>query len=394
MELDQIVKRLEWLDDEHRKDKTSIATLESRIIALEGGIPALSQQIKDLSGEITRITATLGRLDQFDASLAQIRVEFNRSLEGIEKARTDHEREVEKVRRVELEGINKAMGEIRKGLDPIPDLRKGLQTRQEEDIRLGRLIEEVEKKVVDTKRYDEEYKRSLRLIEEGRRQDSKRLTDLDGEVVAVRKRVDEQRGKIDMTADGLRKLETRQGEIQAAESERRQSQAAFIEKQTMLQVERERTWKEWLVRFETVEKVANGLDTQWQAIDATHRSVKKSQEALDETTQRFERRINEITEMQRLTEDRFRQDWVTFKADDQKRWNNYTLAAEEQQREVGRLFDKLSERLVFLEDLGQELQDLVHQANEEVGKRLQGLLALAHEYMTAYENVFGRPRMP
>jgi len=393
MELDQIVKRLEWLDDEHRKDKTSIATLESRIIALEGGIPALSQQIKDLSGEITRIAATLGRLDQFDASLAQTRVEFNRSLEGVEKARTDHEREVEKVRRVELEGINKAMGEIRKGQDLIPDLRKGLQTRQEEDIRLGRLIEEVEKKVVDTKRYDEEYKRSLRLIEEGRRQDSKRLTDLDGEVVAVRKRVDEQRGKIDMTADGQRKLETRQGEIQAAESERRQSQAAFIEKQTMLQVERERTWKEWLVRFETVEKVANGLDTQWQAIDATHRSVKKSQEALDETTQRFERRLNEITEMQRLTEDRFRQDWVTFKADDQKRWNNYTLSAEEQQREVGRQFDKLSERLVFLEDLGQELQDLVHQANEEAGKRLQGLLALAHEYMTAYENVFGRPRV-
>jgi hypothetical protein len=161
----------------------------------------------------------------------------------------------------------------------------------------------------------------------------------------------------------------------------------------MLQVERERTWKEWLVRFETVEKVANGLDTQWQAIDATHRSVKKSQEALDETTQRFERRLNEITEMQRLTEDRFRQDWVTFKADDQKRWNNYTLSAEEQQREVGRQFDKLSERLVFLEDLGQELQDLVHQANEEAGKRLQGLLALAHEYMTAYENVFGRPRV-
>ncbi len=313
MELDQIVKRLEWLDDEHRKDKTTIATLEARMIALEGGIPALSQQIKDLGGEITRVAATLGRLDQFDASLAQTRVEFTRSIESLEKARTDHEREVEKVRRFELEGVNRAMGEIRKGLDPIPDLRKGLQTRQEEDIRLSRLIEEVEKKVVDTKRYDEEYKRSLRLIEEGRRQDSKRLTDLDGEVVAARKMVEEQRGKLDMTADGIHKIETRLGEMQAAESERRQSQTAFIEKQTMLQVERERTWKEWLVRFETVEKVANGLDTQWQAIDATHRSVKKSQEALDETTQRFERRINEITEMQRLTEDRFRQDWSPLK---------------------------------------------------------------------------------
>ena len=392
MDQDQIIKRLEWLDDEHRKDKTALATLESRIIALEGGIPAISQQINDLSGEITRLTATLARLDQFDAALAQVRVDFTRSVESVEKTRTDHEREVEKVRRVELEGINKAIGEIRKGLDPIPDLRKGLQTRQDEDIRLSRLIEEVEKKVVDTKRYDEEYKRSLRLIEEGRRQDSKRLTDLVGEVSAVRKRVDEQRGKVDLTSDGLRKLETRLGEILSAESERRQSQAAFIEKQTMLQVERERTWKEWQVRFETVEKIANGLDTQWQAIDATHRSVKKSQEALDETTQRFERRIAEITEIQRLNEDRFRQDWVTYKADDQKRWNNYSLSAEEQQREVNRQFDKFTERLVLLEDMSQEVKDLVHQVNEEAGKRLQGMLALAHEYMSAYENVFGRSR--
>ena len=117
MELDQIVKRLEWLDEEHRKDKTSIATLEARIISLEGGIPALSQQIKDLNGEITRIASSLGRLDQFDASLAQTRVEFTRALDGFDKARTDHDREVEKVRRFELEGINKAIGELKRATD-------------------------------------------------------------------------------------------------------------------------------------------------------------------------------------------------------------------------------------------------------------------------------------
>jgi chromosome segregation ATPase len=392
MDLDQVIKRLEWLDDEHRKDKTLIATLEARINSLEGGIPTLAQQIKELSGEITRISSSLGRLDQFDTALAQNRVEFNRSLEAIEKTRTDHEREIDKVRRVELEDINKAIGEVRRGIDQIPELRKNLQARQEEEFRLSRLIEETDKKVIDTKRYDEEYKRSLRLIEEGRRQDSKRLTDLIGEVDATRKRVDEQRGKVEMTSDGFHKLETRIGELQLAESERRHSQNAFIDKQTMMQVERERTWKEWLVRFETVEKVAKNLDTQWQALDATHRSVKKSQDTLDDTSQRFERRINEITEMQRLSEDRFRQDWVTFKADDQKRWNNYTLTAEEHQREMTRQFEKTSERLILLEDLSQEMQDLLHQVNEEAAKRLRGLLTLAHDYMAAYETAFGKPR--
>jgi chromosome segregation ATPase len=390
MDLEQITKRLDWIDEERRKDKTTIATLQERLLALEGNIPSLTQQIKDMNGEITRLITVMARLDQFESSLAQTRVDFSRMVENNEKLRTDHEREVDKVRRVELEGVNKTIGEVRKGLEPIPDLRKAIQARQEEEFRLVHLIEEINQKVVETNRYDEEYKRSLRLIEEGRRQDAKRLTDIQGEVAAIRKRVDEQRGKVDITSDNLRKLETRIGELLAAESERRQSQTSFIEKQTLWQVERDRTWKEWQGRFEIIEKSAINLDAQLQALDATQRSVKRSQDALDDATQRFDRRINEITEMQRLGEDRFRQEWVTFKADDQKRWTNYTLAQEEQLREEGRRFDKVTERLVTLEDLTQELQDVIHQINIETDKRLQGLITLAHEWMAAYENAFGR----
>ncbi len=64
------------------------------------------------------------------------------------------------------------------------------------------------------------------------------------------------------------------------------------------------------------------------------RSVKKTKEQLDESTQRIDRRVNEITEMHRLNEDHFRQEWTTYKADDHKRWANYNLVQEETQKEV------------------------------------------------------------
>jgi hypothetical protein len=54
---------------------------------------------------------------------------------------------------------------------------------------------------------------------------------------------------------------------------------------------------------------------------------------LDDINIRFDRRINELTEMHRLTEERFRQEWISFKTDDQKRWTNYLLTQEEQQQE-------------------------------------------------------------
>jgi chromosome segregation ATPase len=390
MDQEQIIKRLEWLDEERRKDKLTIATLEERLAAMEGNIPPVHQQLREMSGEVTRIFSILGRLDQFEGSLAQVRVEFNRTLEGIEKLRTDHEREAEKIHRVEMEGINKSIADARKGLDPIPEMKKGIQARMEEEFRLGRLIEELEQKLVEYHHSDEEYKRSLKLLDEGRRQDNKRLIDIQGEVAALRKRADEQRGKVDLTADNMRKLETRLSELLSAENERRQSQAAFLEKQALIQVERDRTWRDWGARFELIEKQALGLDAQLQTIDATHRSVKRTQESLDDVIQRLERRINEITEMQRLAEDRFRQDWTTFKADDQKRWTNYSLSQDEQVHEVSRRFDKLTERIVFFDDITQEIQDQMHLINEETEKRLQSMLSLAHEWMAAYERSFGR----
>ncbi len=72
------------------------------------------------------------------------------------------------------------------------------------------------------------------------------------------------------------------------------------------------------------------------------RAVKRSQDSFDEITQKFDRRINEITEMSRINEDRFRQEWGSFKTDDQKRWTNYSLSQEEQFREILQAIGKIS----------------------------------------------------
>ncbi len=392
MDLEQIIKRLDWLDDERRKDKLTIATLEEKVNNMAGSIPSLAQQIKEQSLELARLSASLPRFDQLETMIGQVRVETNRAMESAERQRVERDREIERQRRADVEALNVAIGEVRKGLDPIAELKRSLQARIDEDFRLGRLIEELELKLTESMRGDEEYRRAQKLLEDAQRQDTKRLTDLQGEVAALRKRLEEQRGKSDLNAESLRKIEMRLAEFQAAEGERRQAQTAFIEKQNLLQVERDRVWKEWKVRFEVIEKSAQNLDAQLQALDATHRSIKRAQEGFEEISQRFERRINEITEMQRLSEDRFRQEWVSFKADDQKRWANYTLSQEETQREVTRQFEKINERLVMLEDASQDIRDLQRQITEETQKRLQMLLSTAHDWMEQYDKTFGQSR--
>ena len=392
MDLEQLEKRLEWLDDERRKDKLLVTTMQDRVADLEERWQPFDDRIKQLEGEIARLASSLARFEQIETSIALLRQELSRNIQDVEKQRLDHDREMEKVRLADNESTAKSIGEIRKTLDVLPEIRKNLTARNEGENRLGKEIDELEQKILLVRRSDEEYRRQIKLLEEGQRQDAKRLADLQGEVGALRKRQEEQRGKLDLNSDLLRKYELRISELQAAESERRQNQVAFIEKQNMAAIERDRVWKEWEARFNQIEDQSATLDTQIQMLDATQRAVKRSQATFDEVTARFERRINEITEMQRLVEDRFRQEWVSFKADDQKRWTNYSLAQEEIQRESGRSLTKVQERLVFLEDIVQELQDFNHKISEETTARLQGLLALARNWAENQDSTPGSPR--
>ena len=365
MDQSQLEKRVAWLDDEHRKDKNLIAMLEERINALEGRIAQTEQQNKDLTGEITRLSTVTGRMDHFDESLEQHRVEFNKQFKNQANYSDQRADEITAVLRAEIRGFETSLSEIRKGLEPIPGLRVDIQARVQEEQRLARLISDLQQETNDLRRNEEEQSRIYRLIEDGRRQDVKRLTDIQGELTAVRKRSDEQRGRIDVAESGIRKIETRISEL--------------------LAVERDRTWKDWQARFSMIEKQSSDLESQLQILDTTHLTIKRMQDGVDDLILRVERRINEIVEMQRLAEERFRQEWTTFKADDQKRWTNYTLSQDEQRTETGRRFDRVADRVTYLEDSLQEIQDSLQQFNELTIKRLQSLLSVAHDWVSEYE---------
>ena len=389
MDQSQLEKRVAWLDDEHRKDKNLIAILEERINALEGRLYTAEQQNKDLNGEITRLTTIMGRMDTFDSSLEQHRIEINKKLKAQAGQAEQRINEISKLLRAEIRSVENPIVAMRKDLDMIPVLRSEIQACVQEDERLLKQISDLERTLQDLRRNEEEQSRVYRLLEDDRRQDAKRLTDLQGELAALRKRSDEMRGRVDVTEGDLRKVETRVSELLAVELERRDAQAEFLEKQSLAEVERGRVWTEWQTRFDAIEKQSADFEAKLQVLNTTHLTIKRMQDGVDDLLVRVERRINEIVEMQRLAEERFRQEWATFKTDDQKRWTNYTLSQDEQRTETARRFERMAEQVTYIEDSLQEMQDTLQQLNEATIKRLQGLLATAHEWVSEYERLQG-----
>lgn len=392
MENEQIDKRLEWLDNERRNDKSLLTAIQERVVALEGGSNAADKIMKDLSGDVARLSVLVSRVDQFDDALSEHRIEINRFIDDLEKKRAKREQQEKKNTRKDLDSLNKDIAQISEKLKDIDELKTESNARQAEDARILSRVDELFKAVDTAKKMVEDNNRAQKLIEDARRQDSKKLTDLLGETTAFRKRSDELATRMEMVIEGQRKTDVRVSEIMAAETARREDQTAFTENLSLAESERERTWKDWSKRFDVIEKQSQDLSQSMNELESAQRAVYEAQTRFEEMSEQLERRINELTEMQRLTEERFRQDWMSFKADDQKRWTNYALTQEEQIRESNRKLEKTEERITVLDDQLQEQQDIIQHLNNQIDKRLHTFLTTIRDWVNENERFFGQSR--
>ena len=387
MEFEQIIKRLDWLDEERRKDKTVLDTMSDQLAETKRELRFANKKIKELTTELSQYSTVLPRIDQFNDSLAQLRVDIVKYIDEGDKKAIDKLPEAEKRFQLQIDSLNRFIVEVSKYKDPIAGIQRELKINSDEEARHSQLISTWEKRLQEVIETVDEVKLVQKAAEGPRRQDAKRLADLQGAVSAARKRMDEVREKNELFTDNIRRVETRLNEILSSEAERRQSQADFIETQARLQVDRDRALKEVEEYLNNIRKQTGTMDIKLQEWDAIQRAAKRAQELYEEIVQKFERRINEITEMQRLAEDRFRQEWVTFKADEQKRWTSFTLSQDETHQDASAIVGKLEERVTMQEDLVQTQQDILQQTKEANEQLFQGMLAQIHELLSAYERI-------
>ncbi len=385
MQPEQILKKLDWLDDERRRDKATIVSLEEKIKGLEQSLQSANQQIKELSSELSRLKPLTGRIDQTDETVLKLKVEIKQQFDELEKETQRREQEAEKIRRVEIKALETSFAELRKELALLAEIRRSLQVRIDEELRLSRAIDELEEKIVDLQRTEEEFNRLIRQSEDNRRQDARKITDLQGETTAIRKLYNELQGQLELASVTTKRIETRMAELEGTFGELKQAQIKFIEEQSLIQVERERLWKEWLAKIDQFEQIAAEVEKTIQNVDAANRSVQRAQKAVDELTQKVERRVNELTELQRLGEERLRQEWVAFKGDDQKRWTNYTLVQEEIRSELVRQLEKITNQVNEIEDKNQILGDAIELLNTQMERHLRDLLNAIYNWAAEYD---------
>jgi len=377
--IEQLEKRVEWLDNERRNDKTNLASLQNRLTILEGENMNLRKQIKELEVLINRNSNQIASMDKYENRIDRLNIELTKQIREVNERAESNLTEAQKRNKIEVDSTKKTIAELYPLVDMFDPIRADIASLRAEDTRLARLNEELKVKVQDVGRFDEDYRRSLHLLEEGRRQEAKRITDLQGEVASVRKRLEETRGRFDSFSDSFRTLDSRIAEVQNNEKDRRENQSQFIDRVNNSLVEKDKLFATWEKRFAEIDQFNANLGSQIETLEKIRLSVTKAIQTSEETSQRFERRINEITELQRLNDDRYRQDWTNFKSDDVKRWTNYMLAQEEQTRETTQEFAELTKQFQEMDDLTALMRDDLDNLSRETVRHVQTVLVAFQE---------------
>ena len=377
--IEQLEKRVEWLDNERRNDKTNLASLQNRLTILEGENLNLRKQIKELEVLINRNTTQISSMDKYENRIDRLNIDLSKQIREANERAESNLNESQKRTKIEIDSTKKTIAELYPLTEMFDPIRADISALKVEDTRLARLNEELKARIQDVSRYDEDYRRSLHLLEEGRRQEAKRLTDLQGEVASVRKRLEETRGRFDSFSDSFRTLDTRIAELQNNEKDRRENQSQFIERVNNSLVDKDKVFANWEKRFAEIDQFNANLGAQIETLENIRLSATKAIQSAEEVTQRFERRINEITELQRLSDDRYRQEWTSFKSDDIKRWTNYMLAQEEETRETTQQYAGFTRQLQEIDDLTAMLRDELDALSRETVRHIQTVLVAYQE---------------
>ncbi len=382
MELEEIVSRLGFLEEERRKNKNQISSLERKITSLETLHKTMREEVTGFGDNLTGLSVINEKIDQHDAAFTKIRKDFNRSIQNIEKL-SAHENSAT----MDAGALNKLASEIRKGLATINEIKKNMAAKATEELRTAKAIDEIKGNMATSIRQSEEFAENVKIMEESQRQDTKRVADLLAETTTLRKRVDDGKSKGNISAEKLKDLENKFIEFQTLETDRKQSLVSLIEKQNLQQVDRNRLWKEWQNRFDSFSEKALFFENQTQTLEVTLQSLKSAQEKFEDINQRLDRKINEVTEMKRLTDEKFRQDWMSFRAEDQKRWTNFNVGQDELQRETARRLESALTRLSAMEEVMQDVREAMVSLGNETNQRLQALIKMSNDWMDSNERL-------
>ena len=382
---------VEWLEEQRMKDRKLLAAMHEQLAALETAQRQLLARVAEFEADLQKARAAAVQSTKVPDLLDQLRGEIGQLLDGVEQRRSKAEREAEKHRLQDRDLVNGQLADLLKRVEALRVVDE-LAARKEGEMRLFQMAGDMRQRIDVVVRGDGERTAALASIQEQRRQDAKRMTDMYSELQQARRRVDELKARADVMQDVAVRSDARVGEMLGMETERHTKQAAWLEQQNLVQLERERGAREVQAALTASETLLREFSQRMDIYAESHREMQRTAQSFGDQTARLDRAVVEAREAQRLLTDRMLEEWNEFAAADQRKWNAHLLSRDEQWREHLNRHSVELARLAVVEQGARDAADLLRAFQKTDQTRLKAMLEIVHEALSAYEQPQTRVR--
>ena len=244
-ETGELLKRLEWYDEQRRKSARRLSDLEQRLERQEGEVKRRDERIEGLESQLNNAVQRLTRMQEVDQRLQLLREELFEVVAEHEKRRLLAEQEIDRLRRVEHENLSREIADIRKELPSITRLQRDMELRVAEESRLAKLIGVIQSSIDPLRNQIAECERSMAFVEEKEKQNSRNIADMQTQLLEVNKRWDPINARIDVLANTLAKSESSRHDIVEAQMEQREIIKKWSEQIQIGEHERNKQLEKW-----------------------------------------------------------------------------------------------------------------------------------------------------
>jgi len=368
--LGQLAQQIKWMEDERRKDKAQISTLQERLAGQTREIEDLVRHLQDTDTNLKATNAAIARMLNTDRVLEEFKADLVGMINRLDDERKKYERESDRLRILSVESLQRQITEVKVEIPRIGKIEEELPNRRAEEKRLGELVQRLQPQIDAAVQLAEERTRGVPYLEEGRRQDVKRLLVVEQESVSQLKKLDLLAGKLQVLEDALGRLPPRFEPLTIRLSEHDKQLDDLRAGDFRLQQQ-----------VKSFEPVLNQLRD--QVTDYTTVLYKLREQAM--VNQRAEAELNsfqetlrmrvaELSEVERLFEDRVKKQFDDFLGEFEKRWSKVDPKIEEHWHEHEREHHAQDERLERIEAMPLPIQEQVTALRAEQEKFVQAFV--------------------
>ena len=353
----EVLKRVEWMDDQRRKSARKLAELEQRFSLLERKLVGREERIQDLERQLANTTAQLARISEIDVQLAKFRDEMVELIEQYDKRRVQGEKEMDRLRRIEHETMVREITDVRQDLPSIGRLEIEMELRQAEETRLAKLIGNLQNGVAPLRNQVAEWEQALTFLEEKEKQNSYSVGEIQTLLLEINKKWDPLEARIEILANTLSKAESSRHDLIDAQVEQREIIKKWSEQIQIGEHERNKQLEKWRYVMNEQKDGLAQYSLEWVKYSDQYQEAKMALQTLAEWQKQIESQQRESSELLRMELNRMQSRWDGFVLKDDQKWRSSEAEMEQRWIAAGRSEKQVQEQIIEIENALIKIQE-------------------------------------